>query len=404
MGVPLVGKRHHRKTNTSQGAVGMFGTISKRISGMCGSRRSSVNDQQSIQAEEPAENNREYSLGALLSRRVAPERDIHARCISGVCRELGSAAMGKAPFGGNQDHRGGALATSSTNCGRDQSQDKVRYVGGVLARCSMGILWPQSNFIGNTSWSRGKERSKYWGASQCETSEVSLSVVSRTSQTRSGATGISRPASRVFGRRLGNPSRGTWGTALAGLRVRKHEFQCATFLLLASGWAPEEHKNGSVGKAIADASESEAGLAGVEVTKSLQPTGRFRLRFGETEGQQTTRLGFGVEEKDSTGVQEDRHHGSGLAHISAHGGNHAGRDGRTPTNDPGLLAPCEFARNQQVSSGNNNEQAFGTGKAGGRHSARGRAIGKQINFGPLGFPQRNLIGPKWTLIVFGGSA
>ena len=41
MGVPLVGKRHHRKANTSQGAVGMFGTISKRISGMCGSRRSS---------------------------------------------------------------------------------------------------------------------------------------------------------------------------------------------------------------------------------------------------------------------------------------------------------------------------------------------------------------------------
>src|SRR5882724_678221 len=146
-----------------------------------------------------------------------------------------------------------------------------------------------------------------------------------------------------------------------------------------------------------------AGGAGVEVTKSLQPTGRFRLRFGDTEWQQTTRLGFGVEEKDSTGVQEDRHHGSGLAHISAHGGNHAGRDGRTPTNDPGLLASRKFARNQQVSSGNDNEQAFGTRKAGGRHSARGRAIGKQINFGPLGFLRENLIGPKWTQIVFGGS-
>src|SRR6266478_853702 len=404
MGVPLVGKRHHRKANTSQGAVGMFGTISKRISGMCGSRRSSVNDQQSIQAEQPAEKNREYSLGALLSRGVASERDIHARCISGVCQKLDSATMGKAPFGGNQDYRGRALATSSTNYRRDQSQDKVRYVGGVLARSSMGILWPQSNFIGNPSWSRGKERSKYWRARQCETSEVSLSVVTRTSQTRSGGAGISRPASSVFGWRPGNPSRGTWGTALAGLRVRKHEFQCATFLLLASGWAPEVHKNGSVGKAIADASESEAGLAGMEVTKSLQPAGRFRLPFGETEGQQTTRLGFGVEEKDSTGVQEDRYHGSGLAHISAHGGNHAGRDGRTPTNDPGLLAPCEFARNQQVSSGNNNEQAFGTGKAGGRHSVRGRAIGKQINSGPLGSPRGNLIGPKWTQIVFGGSA
>src|SRR5882762_10150668 len=248
------------------------------------------------------------------------------------------------------------------------------------------------------------ERAKHWRARQCETSEVSLSAVTRRSQTRSGAAGISRPASRVVGGLLGNPSRGTWGTALAGLRVRKHEFQCATFLLLASGWAPEEHKNGSVGKAFADASESEAGLAGMEVTKSLQPAGRFRLPFGETEGQQTTRLGFGVEEKDSTGVQEDRHHGSELAHISAHGGNYAGRDGRTPTNDPRLLTPREFARNQQVSSGNDNEQAFGTRKAGGRHFARGRAIGKQINSGPLGSPRGNLIGPKWTQIVFGGSA
>src|SRR2546425_3121523 len=213
MGVPLVGKRHHRKANTSQGAVGMFGTISKRISGMCGSRRSSVNDQQSIQAEQPAENNREYSLGALLSRGVASERDIHARCISGVCQKLDSATMGKAPFGGNQDYRGRALATSSTNYRRDQSQDKVRYVGGVLARCSLGILWPQSNFVGNTSWNRRKERAKHWRARQCETSEVSLSAVTRRSQTRSDAAGISRPASRVFGGRLGNPSRGTWGTA-----------------------------------------------------------------------------------------------------------------------------------------------------------------------------------------------
>jgi hypothetical protein len=404
MGVPVVGKRHHGKANTPQSAVGKFGTISKRISGMCGSRRSSVNDQQSIQAEEPAENNCEYSLGALLSRGVASQSDIHARCVSGVCQELGSTTMGKASFRGNQNDRGRALATCCTRYGRDQSQDKVCHVGFVFARRSVGVLWPQSNFIGNSSWNRGTERAKHWRARQCEASEVSFSAVTRRSQTRSRAAGISRPASRVFGGRLGNPSRRTWGTALAGLRVRKYEFQRATFLLLASGWAPEEHKNGSVGKAIADASESEASFAGMEVTKSLQPAGRFRLPFGETEGQQTTRLGFGVEEKDSTGVQEDRHHGSGLAHISTHGGNHAGRDGRTPTDDPRLLATRKFACNQQVSSGNDIEQTFGTRKIGGGHSARRRAIGKQINFDPLGSARGNLIGPKWTQIVFGGSA
>src|ERR1700730_11157699 len=104
--------------------------------------------------------------------------------------------------------------------------------------------------------------------------------------------------------------------------------------LLASGWAPEEHKDGSVGKVIADASESEAGLAGVEIAKSLQPAGRFRLSFRKTEGKETARLGFGVEEEDPAGLQEDRHHRRRLAHLSAHGRNHAGRDGRTPTNDP----------------------------------------------------------------------
>jgi hypothetical protein len=155
MGVPLVGKRHHRKTNTSQGAVGMFGTISKRVSGMCGSRRSSVNNQQSIQAKEPAENNPQYSLGALLSRGTASQRDIHARCVSGVWKNLDSPTMGNPPFGGHQDHRGRTLATSSRSCRRDQSQDQVRYVGCVLACRSLGVLWPQSNFIGNTGWNGG---------------------------------------------------------------------------------------------------------------------------------------------------------------------------------------------------------------------------------------------------------
>ena len=47
---------------------------------------------------------------------------------------------------------------------------------------------------------------------------------------------------------------------MAGLRFQQYELQCAAFLLLASGWAPEEHKDGSVGKVIADASESKLAL------------------------------------------------------------------------------------------------------------------------------------------------
>ena len=166
MGVPVVGERHHGKTNTSKSAAGIFGTISERISGMCGSRRSSVNNQQPIQAKQPAENNGEYSLGALLSRGAASQRDIHARCESGVWKKLDSSAMGNPPFGGHQNHRGGTLATSGRSCGRDQSQDQVRYVGCVLACRSLGVLWPQSNFVGNTSWNGWAKRAKHRRARQ----------------------------------------------------------------------------------------------------------------------------------------------------------------------------------------------------------------------------------------------
>ena len=231
--------------------------------------------------------------------------------------------------------------------------------------------------------SGGEERAKHWRTRQCEASGIPLGLVTRRGPTRSGATGISRPASRVSGRRLRNTSRGTRGAALAGLRLQQYELQCATFLLMASGWTPEEHKNGSVREAVADASEPEAGLAGVEVTESLQPAGRFRLSFGTAEGEQTARLSFGVEEKNPTGVQEDRHRGCGVALSSAHGGLHAGRDGRTPTHDPRLLASQQPARHQQVPSGNDKEQAYGTGKARGWHPAWGCAVGKQIKPNPL---------------------
>jgi hypothetical protein len=418
MGVPVVGERHHGKANTSQGAAGIFGTISKRISGMCGSRRSSVNNQQSIQAKEPAENNRQYSLGALLSRGNASQRDIHARCVSGVWEKLDSPTMGMSPFGRHQNDRGRTLATNSRSCRRDQSQDQVRHVGCVLACGSLGVLWPQSNFIGNTSWNGWAKRAKHGRTRQCEASEISARTFTGRGHTRSGTTGISRSDSRVSGRCLRNSARGTRGTTLAGLRFQQYELQCAAFLLLAPGWAPEEHKNGSVGKVVADASEFEAGLAGVEINKSLQPAGGFRLSFRKTEGKETARLGFGVEKEDPAGLHEDRHHRRRLAHLSAHGGDHAGRDGRTPINDPRLLASQRSARYQQISPGNDKKQTPRAGEARGCHSARGNTVGKQINLDPLtrevrffglsdGAKKRigrweTLIGPKWTQIGFRG--
>ncbi len=115
-------------------------------------------------------------------------------------------------------------------------------------------------------------------------------------------------------------------------------FQPATLVLLASRWAPEVHKNGSIGHAVADASKPETCLAGVEVPESLQPTRGFHLSFGKTGGQKTARSGIRAQKEGPTCVPEDRHPRRGLAHFSTHGGNYAGGDGRTSAHHPRLLA------------------------------------------------------------------
>ena len=99
---------------------------------------------------------------------------------------------------------------------------------------------------------------------------------------------------------------------------------------------------------------------------------------------------------------------------------HVPEKGRMNFGEP-QLAPRQSACDQQVPSGDYNEQTAGTGKAGGCDSARRRALGKQVNSGPLTSQRplvqpnsadkgnnmsdrsKMLIGPKRTQIVFGGS-
>ncbi len=92
---------------------------------------------------------------------------------------------------------------------------------------------------------------------------------------------------------------------------------------------------------------------------------------------------------------------------------------RAPTNDPRLLASQRFARDQQVSPGNDKKQTSRTGEACGCHPARWCVVGKQINPDPVArevhtpecFGGRKseaasaemLIGPKRTQIDFRGS-
>jgi hypothetical protein len=58
----------------------------------------------------------------------------------------------------------------------------------------------------------------------------------------------------------------------------------------------------------------------MEGANSLQPPWQLRLLFRKTQRAQTARLGFGIEKENPTSIQENRHHGRGLAHISAYVG------------------------------------------------------------------------------------
>jgi len=182
---------------------------------------------------------------------------------------------------------------------------------------------------------------------------------------------VSGSVASVSRRGLGYTSRRTRGATLAVVRFRQHEHQRPTLVVLASRWKPEEYKNGSVSKAAADTSKPKTFLAGVEIAKPLQQTGRFRVSFRKTARQQAVRSSFSPEEENSACIQTDRNHGGRLAHLSALGWNHAGGDWRTSAHDPRLLAAQQPSCHEQVSAGNIEDQTLGTGQIGRRYFADG---------------------------------
>src|SRR5947208_246685 len=184
MGIPLVGKRHQRKASTSQATDRkQLGAGPNRIRSASSSGCSSADHQQSFQPQESSSDNGAHFVGTLLSRRVAAKGDVHARRIQRLCKELDTPAVGNCAAGRNKDRRGGALATSSGSGGWDQSQDQMRVVGSVFTRRSLGILWPQSDFVGDSGRKWRKERAKHWRTRQCDTSISTAVLVIRSSQT-----------------------------------------------------------------------------------------------------------------------------------------------------------------------------------------------------------------------------
>src|SRR5580658_4043608 len=228
MGIPLVGKRHQRKAGTSQTVDRKLGAILNRICGASGSGCSSANNQRSIQPQESSSDNCEHIVGTLLSRGAARQGDVHARRIHGVCKKLDSPALGRLAVGRSKDRRGGAVAASSGFGGWDQSQNQMRNVGFVLPRRSLGNLWSQPHFVGNSSWSWRKERSEHWRSRQCETPKSTLVLVTGASGTRSDETRVSGPVARVSGWSVRDTSRRARRPTLVGLQLRQHELQRST--------------------------------------------------------------------------------------------------------------------------------------------------------------------------------
>jgi integrase len=76
--------------------------------------------------------------------------------------------------------------------------------------------------------------------------------------------------------------------------------------------------------------------------------------------QQAVRSSFSVKEEDSACIQTNRNHGCRLAHVSALGWNHAGRDGRASTDNPRLLAAQQPSCHEQIPAGDIEDQTLGT--------------------------------------------
>src|SRR5260370_5781801 len=295
MGIPVVGRRHQREALTTQAADWGCGDISKRICRTCGSGRSSINDQQWKQAQEPTANHNQYSLGALLSRGIATQGFVHARLLQYVRKELDCAPLGKYAVGPDQDSRSRAVAAGNRGRKWNSGQNQVCDVGFVFPCGSLGVLWSQPDLLRHSGRKWREERAKYGSSCQFQEPKVAVEIDRTASRACSDRARRPRSASRVPGCRIGNTSRRTGRTPLDGLRFQQPGLRHPTFLLLASGRPPHRYKVGGLGSSAADPPWAQRWPSAVEITQPLQPPRRLRLRVGKAQGSQAAAPGPGVE-------------------------------------------------------------------------------------------------------------
>src|SRR5262249_15680520 len=140
-----------------------------------------------------------------------------------------------------------------------------------------------------------------------QASEFAAGPFPRTSETGLRQTRISRTTSGVSRRSPRNQAGRIGSTAVAGLRLPKHELQCPAFVLLAPGRKSEEYKDRGIGKTVAHASDLEGSFAGVALAEPLQQGGQFRLPFGKTQRQETSGSRICTKEENPAGVQIGGH-------------------------------------------------------------------------------------------------
>jgi len=194
---------------------------------MCADRDSIVtvrvlgfgNHQQSLRTSEPAANYHQHALGALLSRGTASQSSVHTSCVHHLHQELDYPTLGQSATGTSQDRRGGALAASDRSSEWHSSEDKVRDVGFVFARRSVGVLCPSRRAYLS-------EAEQHRRADQRQTSEFPFGLVRRTGQDGPSRVRISGSASRVSRGCVRNTSR-----ELGALRWLDCDFENMSFSL-----------------------------------------------------------------------------------------------------------------------------------------------------------------------------
>jgi hypothetical protein len=168
-----------------------------------------------------------------------------------------------------------------------------------------------------------------------------------------------------FWKGLGNSSRQNRCAPLAGVRLREHELQRSTLVLLASGCEPERKCLQSCCRCIQALKHS---LQEWKSQSLYNKPEDFVFPSERLQGRKPLDLAPVLKRRLRPAF---RRIACGLAHFSTLGWNRAGRNGRTSTHDPRLLAAQQPPCNDQIPAGDFEDQTAGTGQIGRRYFADG---------------------------------